>query len=517
MVGARLLRRLPGFFRDPLTAAESLAIVRERLEQREATFISIARELIYGYPASPYRQLLALAGCEAGDLERLVQVEGVEGALCHLLRRGVYLTVEEFKGRRPVVRGSASFTIDPRRLHNPRSAYHVPTRTGGSRGGSTPLLIDLAFLRDRVANTCLGFAARGGNDWHKGVWNVPGAAIVVVLRSSAFGKPVARWFTLAASTAPLLDPRYGRAERLVHWGARLGGVVLPRLELVPVDDPLPIARWLVEVLGQGRTPHLRAFVSPMMRVCQAAADAGLDLTGAQLSLIGEPLTAARLATIQRSGAIAVPIYGSAESGEIAQGCLSPEEPDECHLNQDLAALIQVGSAPTAQRLPPAALLLTSLRPTMPIVMLNVSMGDQAVVTQRRCGCAFETIGWTQHLHSIRSFEKLTTDGMTFLDLDIIRALDETLPARFGGGPTQYQLVEAEEGDGQPYLRLLVDPGLGPLDAAAIVETFLSAIGGGTGAARIMGQVWRAAAVVRVERQAPIAVANGKIHHLHQLR
>ena len=88
------------------------------LEQRESTFISIARELIYGYPASPYRQLLALAGCEAGDLERLVQAEGVEGALGHLLRRGVYLTVEELKGRL-LVRGSASFMIDPRRLHNP--------------------------------------------------------------------------------------------------------------------------------------------------------------------------------------------------------------------------------------------------------------------------------------------------------------------------------------------------------------------------------------------------------------
>ena len=37
--------------------------------------------------------------------------------------------------------------------------------------------------------------------------------------------------------------------------------------------------------------------------------------------------------------------------------------------------------------------------------------------------------------------------MTFLDSDVIRVLEEVLPARFGGGPTDFQLVEQEDDDG----------------------------------------------------------------------
>jgi hypothetical protein len=46
--------------------------------------------------------------------------------------------------------------------------------------------------------------------------------------------------------------------------------------------------------------------------------------------------------------------------------------------------------------------------------------------------------------------------MTFLDTDVIRVLEEILPARFGGGPADYQLVEDERADGQPCLRLVGD-------------------------------------------------------------
>ena len=83
-----------------------VTIVRTRLQRRGDDFLAVARRSIYGWPASPYRRLLAHAGCEYGDLERLVRDDGVEGALATLLQHGVFLTVEEFKGRRPAVRGT---------------------------------------------------------------------------------------------------------------------------------------------------------------------------------------------------------------------------------------------------------------------------------------------------------------------------------------------------------------------------------------------------------------------------
>jgi len=105
-IGARFFCKLPSFLRHPLTLEQARATLRRRFEQREADFLAIARLGIYQRARSPYRQLLQLAGCEYGDLERLVSQDGVEGALLTLFRHGVYLTVDEFKGRRPAVRGS---------------------------------------------------------------------------------------------------------------------------------------------------------------------------------------------------------------------------------------------------------------------------------------------------------------------------------------------------------------------------------------------------------------------------
>jgi hypothetical protein len=142
------------------------------------------------------------------------------------------------------------------------------------------------------------------------------------------------------------------------------------------------------------------------------------------------------------------------------------------------------------------------------------MGDQAVVGARACGCPLEGLGWVTHLHTVRSYEKLTAGGMTFLDTDVIRVLEEVLPARFGGGPTDYQLLEDEAADGRPRLRLLVHPAVGPRDPAALVEAFLAAISGGEGAARVMGLLWREAGFLQVERRAPLSTGAGKVLHLH---
>jgi hypothetical protein len=104
--------------------------------------------------------------------------------------------------------------------------------------------------------------------------------------------------------------------------------------------------------------------------------------------------------------------------------------------------------------------------------------------------------------------------MTFLDTDLIRVLDEILPERFGGAPTDYQLVEEEGAEGQPRLRLLVHPRVGAVDTDFLAETFLSAIGGGAGSERVMTLFWRESRLLHVERRPPLAAPSGKIQHLH---
>jgi hypothetical protein len=447
----------------------------------------------------------------------LVQSEGLEGALQGLFREGVYLTVDEFKGRHPVVRGSLRFDLAPTMLRSRAPVTAVGNQSSGSRGAPTLAPFGMAHLRNRAAAYCAEFGARGGLGWVKGIWDLPGSAVANVLRFSGFGEPIARWFALVPAATPGLDPRYRWAERAVHWGSLLAGRPLPEPEAISMDAPLRIADWMASVLRGGQAPHLYGFVSPAVRLCLAAERAGLDLRGARLTLTGEPLTPARAATFARLGVQAMSRYGSAEAGSMAASCEQPSWSDEHHVLAYGVALVQPGAAGAQAGLPDDALLVSSLRPEAPFTLLNFSTGDRATRLRRDCGCPLERLGWSTHLHTLRSFEKLIAAGMTFLDVRVIPILEEVLPARFGGGPTHYQLVESETRDGQALLRLLVDPSLGRLDEGALREAFLQAVAAGSGAERAMVEVWRTRELLRIERRPPLTTPGGKILHVHRER
>jgi hypothetical protein len=309
--------------------------------------------------------------------------------------------------------------------------------------------------------------------------------------------------------------RYGWATRAVRLAGLLAGVPLPTPEIVPLDRPTPIVDWMAAVRRAGGTPHLHTTTSCAVRVALAADRTGVSLEGVHFTVAGEPATPARLATIRRVGAIPMVKYGAIESGPLSYGCLAGQTADDMHLLSDSNAVIQAGTAGPDQPLSPDTLLFTSLRPTVPLVLFNVSLGDQAELVERTCGCPLEQLGWTTHLHSIRSYEKLTAGGMTFLDADVARVLEEVLPARFGGGPLDYQLVEAETDDGLPSLTLLVHPAIGPLDQSDVAEAFLAAIARGSATEQVMALQWRQAGLPRVERRAPHATSTGKVLHLHR--
>jgi hypothetical protein len=359
----------------------------------------------------------------------------------------------------------------------------------------------------------LPLALRGGAEWRTAVLGVPGGSATTLLQYSLLGRRPSGWFLQVDPATAGLQARYRWSTRALRWGSVLAGSPFPQPRSVRGNDLRPVARWVAGMLAAGQTAHLDTSASAGVHLCETASAAGLDLRGAQLTLGREPITAARLAAIRRCGAEAVPRYATVECGPIGYGCLAPRVGDEIHLHHESFALLRADSG----GLPRGSLVLTTLRPAAPLMLLNVSLGDQAELTSRRCGCPLEELGWTTHLHTVRSFEKLTAGGMTFLDTDVIGVLEEVLPARFGGGPTDYQLVEEEQPDGRPCLRLLVHPALGPLDGAQVADAFLEAIGTGSGAARLMALQWRAAGILRVERQPPIATGSGKILHLHQQR
>ena len=516
-VGARFLLGLPGWLRRPIDGLTARAVVRARLAARETDFLTLARRFIYDANGSPYRRLLRLAGCEYGDLERLVHREGLEGALATLFAHGVFLTVDEFKGRRPAIRGSAHLSIDHVDLANPSVVSHFVAQSSGSRGARTPVPFDLAFVREHAINRRLSLEARRALTWRHAVYGLAdGAEMAIVLRFAVCGASPERWFTPVDPRMPGLARRYRWTEHAMRWGSALGGVRLPVPRPVSPTALRPIVEWMRRALAAGETPHLKTYTSLAVRVCRTALESGVDLSGAHFTVVGEPLTAARHTAITRSGAHAPATdYGSTETGQLGEPCVAPDAPDDVHVLDDLHGLIQAGSTGRPHGLPPGALLVTSLRLTAPLVLLNVSMGDEAELSTRSCACPLDGHGWRRHLNAIRSFEKLTSGGMTFFDTDVVRVLDEVLPSRFGGAPTHYQLLEDEGTGGEPRLSLLVDPAVGDVDTRAVADTFLRALGDSSPGERIMEHAWRGLDVLKVVRAAPRMTGSGKILHLHR--
>jgi hypothetical protein len=248
--------------------------------------------------------------------------------------------------------------------------------------------MDLMFLRDRAVNIRVFLDARGADRWQFAIWAVPGSAPTTFLHYARSGERALHWFSPINPAAPGLHPRYRWSTHALRWASALASAPLPRPRLVSRDDPRPIVDWMAGVLQGGGTLHLSTNVTPAVRLCLATHKMGVDLRGAQFSVWGEPLTAARVAVIRRVGAGVVPTYLTTEAGAVGYGCLAPTVPDEVHQSHDLVALIQVERPSLG--LSARALLVSSPRPAAPLLLLNVSLGDE-YATQS---------GKILHLHAI---------------------------------------------------------------------------------------------------------------------
>jgi hypothetical protein len=156
-----------------------------------------------------------------------------------------------------------------------------------------------------------------------------------------------------------------------------------------------------------------------------------------------------------------------------------------------------------------AFLVTSLLPPAPKILLNVETGDYGLIERRACGCEMGAAGLTTHVSSIRSFEKLSGEGMTFVQTDLLRVLEEVLPARFGGTGADYQVLE-EEQNGILRLALIISPRIGEIDQGRARDAFLEALGSEGGLERMGAEFWRRANTVTVRREWPKATRAGKI-------
>jgi hypothetical protein len=513
---ADFLRGLRPFLRGCPTVQVARARLEQQLAGRDRTFANVLHRAVFERSTSPYRRLLEWAGISAGDIDEMLEAVGVEGTLEQLHDAGVHISLEEFKGLRPVCRPGLEIPVRAEDFDNPLSARQYEARTGGSGGAARRIVVGLDLLDHESAYHALFYAAPISKRRPAAMWlpAPPGAVgIKNALIRARLGQPVVRWFSQTRlHDGPVKHRAFASATRSATrlWGSRI-----PRPVFTPADRAINVAAWLDRQRATGQPAMLLTLPSAAVRTCAAAVAGGLDITGTFFVLVGEPLTIAKSSIIEGAGCSVACHYAMVEAGMIGLACLAPGAPDDVHLVSDKIATIQRERAVGDDGRTVPALLHSTLLAASPKVMLNVESGDYGVLEERTCGCGVLPVAYRRHLHTIRSYEKLTGEGMHFLGPDLLLLLETVLPARFGGQPTDYQLVEREQ-DGVTRVDLVVSPAVGKLETADVVRTALEFLRHRGIGQRLMAEVWSNGETLQVVRTEPHVTSAGKIQPLRKL-
>lgn len=500
------------YVHEPLPSDRARAVVAQRLARRDAALVELIERHIYGAAPNPYRSLLDATGWTRDAVLARIARAGVEGALAELAESGVYVRLEEFKGRQPAVRGSRRFVFAESDFDNRHLGYHVEVRSGGTRSAGTSVPITLEFSEALAADTAVMFDQWRLWSHEQAVWlPMGGAAAVAVLIYTKLGRPPIRWLSQ-------IRPR--ELDALERWSpyimsalARVGGARIPVPEFAPPAAAADLARWMAAERDRERPVCVTTYATSAVRLAAAATAAGIDLTGSAFISIGEPMTDAKRRVIEASGARLVVRYAMTEAGIIGYACARPRVSDDLHVLQTNLAVIQQQVHLADDGGTVGGLLFTSLLPVAPKILLNVQSGDYAELGPVACGCGFEAAGYRQHVAGVRSFEKLTGEGVTFATTNLIQVLEEVLPSEFGGQPTDYQVTEEEGPDGIPRLVLVVSPTVGEVDHERLKATFLARLGSESNARRTSA-IWREAGTLDIRRAMPTVTKKGKVQPFH---
>jgi hypothetical protein len=516
---ARFIWGLPGFLRQRMSYDEARAIIQQRLRNREPNFLASIEHGVFGNPRSPYRAMLDLAGCEFGDIVRSVRERGIEETLRGLRQAGVYVTFEEFKGRQPIERGGREIPASGEDFDNPDQKRYFSVSTGGSTGVGRRVSMDLTHMQDLLVHRIVGRRLQGTEGLPAANWSnlPPAGGLTGMLMAIPISGVAHRWFSVSKTGSGGPPLRFRLATNLALLVARISGARVRWPEYLPLDQAGVLVHWARDRIKESGGCTIHASVSRILRLAVAAREEGIDLTGAILRGGGEPPTHAKVAQITRTGATFRSSYAYTEVGGVGTCCLATNEPNDQHFWRDHLAMIQAPRQVPGFDIEVSAFCFTTLLRTAPKLMLNVESDDYGIVDTRPCGCPWEELGLPEHIREIRSFRKLTGEGVTLVGSDVERILTEVLPGRFGGSPLDYQLAEEEDERGFTRLTLLVAPSVTLPDEQAAVDLMLEAlkqIGAGGTSAR---NTWRQANTLRVRRESPRLTARGKLMPLHLAR
>ncbi|HEY7322513.1 MAG TPA: hypothetical protein VIE89_33530 [Candidatus Binatia bacterium] len=509
---------VPEFFRERIALQRAESAIRQDFERREERFLELARDQIFGDANSPYLKLLRLAGCEFSDLETQVHRYGLERTLQQLAREGVYLTADEFKGKKAVIRHGVSFQVAPSDFERRELSAGYQTQSSGTCNEPVRSFVSLDLLAMRTPVVCAFFAAHELFSHCHAMYDsiLPGSAgLNNLLIYAKMGVVADHWFARKIPINNRVEAIYhSLMTMLLTRAARHVCPGFPRPELIETHVSKRIVRWVEELQSQNKACCITTAASNAARIARAAADLGISLDRTKFIVSGEPFTDSKRELIEKTGARATPRYAYGGGVNIGFGCANPLHTDEIHVNRHILALLLNPRVLENGASGFQPLMCTTLHPCFSRLLLNVESGDYGYLSERDCGCVLGHSGLSVHLHHIRSFEKLTSEGMNYFYGDLFELFERILPTEFGGGPGDYQLVEEEDSYGQTRLSLLVDPAVGMLDETRLLARVHDAIAQGSRGNHFMSRVWQDSGTFRIKRAMPHASGRGKVLPLH---
>jgi hypothetical protein len=512
------------FLASSLSADECERLLAESITHREQRFLQIVRKAIFEHPRSPYLPLLRHAGVSFESLSAAVESKGIEATLEGLRDHGVIVSLDQFKGKAPLVLGGKSYALDAADFDNPLLLREFTVMTSGSSGKRRRLAVDLDLLVFEAAAQRLFLSAHNLLGRPLGLWRPtpPGSSgIKHALRSAKMGEPIARWFDLSApsATQPTASRKPWQSAvflrmALLQAGRRRrnGWPLIPEPIPAPADDPGPVLDWLLQCLRAGQPGVLSTPASAGVRLARLATDTGAPLDGTVLWLGGEPITEAKAALIQEAGATVVNGWSLSETGPLALGCAARSAVDEVHLLDSKVALIPAEPMPESLEEEGAGstgrVLVTALMPASPKLLLNVDIGDRVTLSRRQCGCPIEAAGFRIHAHGIRPENKLTAGGMHLTTADLLELVEHVLPDATGASALDFQFAEYERA-GIAQVEILVHPSIPGVSDDTVLSVVASHLSAKSRAHAMMVDQWQKAGILRVRRAAPYLTATGK--------
>jgi hypothetical protein len=511
---ARTASALAKILYRPWSADRAQDLVRERLAQRGPRFLAMADRMIWSFPDSPFFRLLTWAEWSASRLRDAAERWGLDDTLRALRDDGVYVSYDEYRGRTPIRRRGHEMLCREDDFDAPMIFAAYEARTGGTRSAGSRVFATFEnLLANRSFARLMTLEAHGLMDIPIVLWQSRQVTLSWWLGLAHAGRRPWKWYLPGAARDAAMPANVGRIIALARLMARARGLNLPP----PEQRPLSAIDDVLDAILDARAQRGRCVVvttaSSATRLAALAAQRGAGLRGVTFIVAGEPLTPGKYGDITQSGADLTSRYATAEAGSLGEGCPHPDAIDDMHFLSDAFGLVtHPATLPNGETV--TGLLLTSLLPESVKVMLNLEIDDFADVTIRRCGCMWDRLGLRTHISGIRSFSKMTGEGMTLLGTDCVRILEEVLPREFGGSSTDYQLLEREDEQHLTGLCLVVSPRVGPIDEERLLSRFHEALSAVPHPGTHVPSLWRQAGTLRVLRSDPVPTPTGKLLPFH---